>query len=169
LLDFSSKEHSIGGVTIHPLRKLRESGKPTAAQVSELLAENIVFNSPILVRPIEGREVIAAIFAQSSSTRGSGTYTAEFKVDERTTFLRWVGTMDGHKFESLEVIVDNEQGLIVERTIALRPYPALKLFRDAMYRSRISCRPMFGTTQRRSVTTTGRFRSGRLRNLVGQL
>ena len=45
------------------------------------------------------------------------------------------GTMDGHKFESLEVIVDNEQGLIVERTIALRPYPALKLFRDAMYAS----------------------------------
>jgi hypothetical protein len=38
--------------------------------------------------------------------------------------------MDGHKFESLEVIVDNDQGLIVERTIALRPYPALKLFRD---------------------------------------
>jgi hypothetical protein len=25
------------------------------------------------------------------------------------------------------------RGCIVERTIALRPYPALKLFRDAMY------------------------------------
>ena len=37
---------------MHPLRKLRESGKPTAAQISELLAENIVFNSPILARPI---------------------------------------------------------------------------------------------------------------------
>ena len=72
---------------MHPLRKLRESGKPTPAQVSALLAENIVFNSPILVRPIEGREVIAAIFAQSSATRGSGTYTAEFKLDERTTIL----------------------------------------------------------------------------------
>ena len=82
---------------MHPLRKLRESGKPTPAQVSELLADNIVFNSPLLVRPIEGREVIAAIFAQSSATRGSGTYTAEFKLDERTTF------------------------------------PAVKLFRDAMY------------------------------------
>ena len=78
---------------MHPLRKLRESGHPTPAQVSELLAENIVFNSPILIRPIEGREVIATIFAQSSSTRGSGTYTAEFKLDEHTTFLRWVGTM----------------------------------------------------------------------------
>ena len=118
---------------MHPLRKLRESGKPTAAEVSKLLAEDVVFNSPLLIRPIEGREVCAGIFAQSGSTRGSGTYTAEFKLGERTTFLRWVGTMDGHKFESLEIIVDNEQGLIVERTIALRPYPALKLFRDAMY------------------------------------
>jgi hypothetical protein len=103
--------------------------------VSELLAENIGFNSPILIRPIEGREVCATIFAQSSATRGSSTYTSEFKLDERTTFMRWLGTMDGHKFESLEVIVDNEQGLIVERTIALRPYPALKLFCDAMYAS----------------------------------
>jgi hypothetical protein len=90
---------------MHPLRKLRESGNATPAQVSALLAENVVFKSPILVRPIEGREVIAAIFAQSSSTRGSGAYTAEFKLDGRTTFLRWEGTMDGHKIESLEVIV----------------------------------------------------------------
>jgi len=120
---------------MHPLRKLRESGKPTLAQVRALLAENVVFNSPILVRPIEGLEPVAAIFAQSSSTRGSGAYTAEFKLDERTTFLRWEGTMDGHKIESLEIIVDNEQGLIVERTVSLRPYPAVKLFRDAMYAS----------------------------------
>lgn len=120
---------------MHPLRKLRESGTPTPAQVSEPLAENVVFNSPILARSIEGREFVAAIFAQSSAMRGSGAYTAEFKLDERTTFLRWVGAMDGHKLESFEVIVDNEQGLIVERTIALRPYPAVKLFREAMYAS----------------------------------
>lgn len=120
---------------MHPLRKLRESGSATPAQVSPLLAEDVVFNSPILARSIRGREPIAAIFAQSSSTRGSGAYTAEYKLDERTTFLRWEGTMDGHKLESLELIVDNDQGLIVERTIALRPYPAVKLFRDAMYAS----------------------------------
>src|SRR5215469_5856811 len=75
-------ERSIGGITMHPLRKLREAGKPTLAQISELLAENIVFNSPILARPIQGRELIAPIFTQSSNTRGSGTYTPEFKLDE---------------------------------------------------------------------------------------
>jgi len=51
---------------MHPLRKLRESGKPTLAQISELLAEKIVFNSAILARPIQGRELIAPIFTQSS-------------------------------------------------------------------------------------------------------
>ena len=120
---------------MHPLRKLRESGSSTPGQVSTLLAEDVVFNSPILARSITGREACAAIFAQSSSTRGSGAYTAEFKMDDRTTFLRWEGTIEGRKLESLEVIVDNEQGLIVERTIALRPYPAVKLFRDAMHAS----------------------------------
>ena len=120
---------------MHPLRKLREAGSATPAQVAELLAEDAVFNSPILARSIQGREPLSAIFAQSSSTRGSGAYTAEYKIDERTTFLRWEGTMDGHKIESLEVIVDNEDGLIQERTIALRPFPAVKLFRDAMYTS----------------------------------
>jgi hypothetical protein len=39
---------------MHPLRKLREGGTATPAQVSALLAENVVFNSPILVRAIEG-------------------------------------------------------------------------------------------------------------------
>ena len=120
---------------MHPLRKLREAGKATPAQVAELLAEDAVFHSPILARSIQGREPLSAIFAQSSSTRGSGAYTTEYKVDERTTFLRWEGTMDGHKIESLEVIVDNDEGLIQERTIALRPFPAVKLFRDAMYAS----------------------------------
>lgn len=120
---------------MHPLRKLREAGNATPAQVGVLLAENVKFNSPILIRAIEGRETVAAIFAHSSSTRGSGAYTAEYKLDERTTFLRWEGTMDGHKIESLEIIVDNEEGLIVERSIALRPFPAVKLFRDAMYAS----------------------------------
>src|SRR5262250_185391 len=100
----------MGEITMHPLRKLREAGKPTLAQISELLAEDIVFNSPILAQPIQGRDLIAPIFTQSSATRGSSTYTAESKLGEGTPSLRWMGTMEGHKFESLEIIVDNDQG-----------------------------------------------------------
>jgi hypothetical protein len=43
--------------------------------------------------------------------------------------------MDGHKFESLEVIVDNDQGADCGAHNCPPTYPALKLFRDAMYAS----------------------------------
>jgi hypothetical protein len=44
---------------MHPMRKLREAGPPTFEQFAALLAENVVFNSPILVRPLEGRDAVA--------------------------------------------------------------------------------------------------------------
>jgi hypothetical protein len=80
------------------------------------------------------------LVVRNAHAKGYGLARGEFEILSgvpneyaQGIFLRWVGTMDGHKIESWEVIVDNEQGLIVERTIAMRPYPALKLFRDAMY------------------------------------
>ena len=50
-------------------------------------------------------------------------------------FFAFGTAVEGRHTARLEIVVDNEQGLIVERTIALRPFPALKLFRDAMYAS----------------------------------
>jgi hypothetical protein len=57
-----------------------------------------VFHSPMLVKAVEGRDLVATIFAASASFRG-GRYVAEHKLDDRTTFLRWQGTIDGHEFE----------------------------------------------------------------------
>ncbi len=37
---------------MHPLRKLRESGTNTPAAVGKLLAEQVVFHSPVLVRAV---------------------------------------------------------------------------------------------------------------------
>ena len=74
---------------MHPFRKLRQSSKPTAARVSELLAENIVFNSPILVRPIEGREVIAAI----SMLQNSGFVIRAIKKSRNSGDLSVVGLL----------------------------------------------------------------------------
>ena len=116
---------------MHPLRELRASGHATIADYEKLLAENVVFHSPVLVRAIEGRAVIAKIFATSTTLR-EGAYLGEWKLDDRHTLLRWKGEIHGHELESLDLIETNEQGLIVDRTIAFRPMPAAKLFRDAM-------------------------------------
>jgi hypothetical protein len=116
---------------MHAIRKLRESGNATVADYEKLLAPNVVFHSPVLIRALEGRAVVAKIFATSTTLR-EGTYTGEWKLDDRRTLLRWKGTIQGHELESLDIIEENDEGLIVDRTIAFRPMPAAKLFRDAM-------------------------------------
>jgi hypothetical protein len=121
------KESSV----MHAIRKLRESGHATVADYEKLLAPNVVFHSPVLIRTMEGRAVVAKIFATSTTLR-EGAYTGEWKLDDRRTLLRWKGEIRGHELESFDIIEENDEGLIVDRTIAFRPMPAAKLFRDAM-------------------------------------
>jgi hypothetical protein len=117
---------------MHPLRALREQGPNTPEKVAELLAEDVVFHSPIFVKGVEGRDAVARVFAASSSVR-SGSYVREDRLDDRTTFIHWAGEIAGHTVESLEVIVDDENGLVKDRTVAFRPFPAVALFRTAVY------------------------------------
>src|SRR5215831_16967177 len=128
-------EHTAEGrePVMHPLRKLREVGPRTPEQTAAILAENVVMHSPVLVKPIVGRELVAITISNSSRSRdGPGKYVFEGKIDDRTTLLRWQGTVEGHKIESLELLTDDEQGLLVERTVAYRPFRALKIFRDRL-------------------------------------
>ena len=118
---------------MHPLRKLREAGAPSPQELAAILSENVVMHSPLLIRPIIGRELVAITISNSSRSRDDpGAYVYEGKLDERTTLLRWQGTVEGHKIESLELLTDDADGLLVERTIAYRPFPAVKIFRDRL-------------------------------------
>ena len=114
---------------MHPLRKLREAGPPTPEEVAAILAENVVMHSPVLVKPIVGRELVAVTISNSSRSRDDpGRYVFEGKLDDRTTLLRWQGEVEGHALESLELLTDDVDGLLLERTVAYRPFPALKIF-----------------------------------------
>jgi hypothetical protein len=116
---------------MHPIRKLRESGHATPAQFAALLADDVVMHSPLLIRAIVGREAVAKTMAASSKNRDNpGAYVLERKLDESTTFLRWQGTIEGHEFESLELLTDGVDGKLKERTVAYRPFPALRIFRE---------------------------------------
>src|SRR5947209_7341745 len=66
---------------MHAIRKLREQGNATVADYEKLLAENVVFHSPVLIRALEGRAVVAKIFATSTTLR-EGAYTGEWKLDD---------------------------------------------------------------------------------------
>jgi hypothetical protein len=86
----------------------------------------------VLIRRFEGREKVAVIMAASPKLR-HGAYTAEFRLDDRNTFPRWKGNIEGRKIESFGVVTNNDQGLVVDYTIAFRPLPAIQIFRDVIY------------------------------------
>src|SRR5258705_6729576 len=114
---------------MHPFRKIREGGPVTPAQAAVILNEQVVMHTPVLIKPIVGRELASIAISISSQSRDDpGEYVFEAKIDARTTFLRWQGTVEGHKIESLELLTDDENGLLLERTVAYRPFPALKIF-----------------------------------------
>jgi hypothetical protein len=116
---------------VHPVRKLREAGNATPEQFAPLLDENVIMHSPLLIKAIVGRDAVAVTMAASSRNRDNpGAYVLERKLDERTTFLHWRGSIDGHEFESLELLTDGPDGKLSERTVAYRPFPALKIFRE---------------------------------------
>jgi hypothetical protein len=119
---------------MHPLRALRERGNNTPEEVAALLADDVEFHTPLLTRVVTGRDVISRIWALSSHVR-SGHYVREDKLDEHTTFLQWQGKIDGRDLEILELIEDDQNGLIKKRIAAYRPLPAVELFHSAMYPS----------------------------------
>jgi hypothetical protein len=114
----------------HPLRLLRESNAP-AEELLELLAEDVVFHSPIFAKPVVGRDLVAKVMQQAVQVR-EGRYTDEFRQGAKTVLI-WSGTIDGHKLESFELIEDDEHGKIASRTVAMRPLPVVTIFRDAMF------------------------------------
>jgi hypothetical protein len=117
---------------LHPLCALRDSGGADPGQFAPLLAENVIFHSPLLVRGVEGRRKVSMVFAADSSA-WSGRYVREEKLDSHTIFTYWSGSVRGHAIESLELIVDDDSGLVAEQTTAFRPFPAIIPVRCEIY------------------------------------
>jgi len=65
---------------MHPLRELRhESAGHTPEQVCLLLAENVVFHSPLLIRPLEGRTALTRVIVRSACSGDGSKYARECK------------------------------------------------------------------------------------------
>src|SRR5262249_842555 len=58
----SSRRTASGGRCMHPFRRLREAGAASAADYGALLAEDVVFHSPIFVQAVIGRDKVAPLF-----------------------------------------------------------------------------------------------------------
>lgn len=115
--------------TMHPYRIHREQGR-SPEELGALFSPDVVFNSPIFRSPVVGRDFVLDVMKNSLQVR-DGKYTAEFRSGSQTVLV-WNGSIEGMPLQSFELLEDGPDGLIKSRTVAMRSFPALALFREAM-------------------------------------
>jgi hypothetical protein len=106
-----------------------ESGDIEAAQ--ELLAPDVVFHSPATFHPFIGRETVSRLLELVAETFEDFRYTDAFEADEAHALIFRAG-IGGREIEGLDLLRFDEQGLISDFTVMLRPLSGLVPFAQAM-------------------------------------
>src|SRR5690349_12990969 len=114
---------------MHPFRKAVEAGDLTA--IEEMLADDVVFTSPVAFKPYPGKAITAAIL------RGVGRVFTDFRYlreidDEPHSALVFEAKVDDVTVNGCDFITVNDDGLISELTVMVRPLKAANALADAM-------------------------------------
>jgi len=98
-----------------------------------LLAEEVVFHSPVVHTPQAGKPVAAAYLAAAISVLGGGTfrYRQEWYAD-RSAVLEFQAEIDGIIVNGVDMIAWNDAEQIMEFKVMIRPLKAIQLIHQKM-------------------------------------
>lgn len=113
----------------HPFRLAAEAKDLEAAAAT--LREDVVLHSPILFRGFEGREIVTQVLTHVAATLEDFRYVGEL-ADERTVVLRFKARVGDRELEGIDFLELDEQGLVKELTVFMRPMSALTAFNEQM-------------------------------------
>ena len=95
--------------------------------LSELLADNVVFRSPVAFKPYEGKQVVYFILTNVIQVFENFTYHREFFTeDEQSVVLEFSAIVSEKQLKGIDMIRFNEQGQIVEFEVMIRPKQGLE-------------------------------------------
>jgi len=123
----------------HPFRVAIESGA-SKEEFAKLFAPDVTIYAPMLTKPISGATNVLNILNNAVKIASPIRYTLELR-DPRQTLLFWTGNAGGYALEAVTILVDNEDGLIRELRVLMRPWPIATIFRNAMYKELSSSIP----------------------------
>lgn len=106
--------------------------------LDELLADDVVFYSPVVFTPQRGKEVTALYLAAASQALGgddAGTfrYTKEVLSGD-TAVLEFETSVDGKYVNGVDIITCDDAGRIVEFRVMIRPLQAIQAVHEQMGR-----------------------------------
>ncbi|MCL6736585.1 nuclear transport factor 2 family protein [Streptomyces neyagawaensis] len=116
---------------MHPFRKAVESDDMDA--VAALLADDVVFTSPVAFKPYPGKAITAAILRAVSRVFEDFTYVREIaNPDGRDHALVFTATVAGKQLQGCDFLHFDEHGKIDEFTVMVRPLSAAQALSEAM-------------------------------------
>lgn len=107
-------------------------GDVTLDEIADLLHEDVVYRSPLVARPVVGRDLLMEVLATAGEIL-KFEYVDEIAAGE-ATMLRWRAELDGGFLDGIDVVRLGEDGRVVQLEALLRPFPVVARFRDEMRR-----------------------------------
>ena len=104
-----------------------------ADALDRLLADDVVFHSPVVHTPQRGRPITTMYLAAAVAVFGNDTfrYVREFRTASEAV-LEFVVTIDGIEVNGVDMIRWNDAGKIVDFKVMLRPLKAINLIHQKM-------------------------------------
>jgi hypothetical protein len=99
--------------------------------VSLLLAEDVVFHSPVTFHPFLGRETVTKLIGLVAETFEDFRYTDELSLPSGHALI-FRTSVAGRELEGIDLLRFDEDGLIADFTVMLRPLSGLIPFAQAM-------------------------------------
>jgi ketosteroid isomerase-like protein len=101
--------------------------------LDNLLADDVVFHSPVVHTPQRGRPITTMYLAAAVAVFGNETfrYVREFR-GKGEAVLEFVVTIDGIEVNGVDMIRWNDSGRIVDFKVMLRPLKAISLIHQKM-------------------------------------
>ena len=103
------------------------------AMLNQILADDAVFHSPIVFRAQQGKDLVALYLTGAMHVIASETfrYVREV-VDGRVAVLEFETEIDGVHVNGVDMITWNEQDLITDFKVMLRPLKAIMIVQQRM-------------------------------------
>ncbi|MEU1032927.1 nuclear transport factor 2 family protein [Streptomyces mirabilis] len=116
---------------MHPFRKAVEAGDLTA--IEEMLADDVVFTSPVAFKPYPGKAITAAILRGVSRVFTDFRYVREIAgADGRDHALVFTAKVGDKELNGCDFLHFDEDGRIDDLMVMVRPLSAAHALSEAM-------------------------------------
>ena len=113
----------------HPVRAALEAHDVEA--VAALLSEDVVFRSPAVYRPYQGRKVVVALLGVVAQVFENFRYVNEWR-DGHTTILCFEANVGDRELQGIDILEEGADGLVESFTVMVRPLSGLQALAAAV-------------------------------------